>query len=138
MSIFFHVFFEDPFWVGLFSISDGSTVKYCRIVFGQEPSDIELYTFILNNFNSLKLSEIDQLLPENNKLAANPKKRKKQASEEIKARPGSKLSYKIIKQSLAAGKKESKRNMRHKIENGDKKLSFEIKQRKRKEKHKGH
>jgi hypothetical protein len=135
MSVSFHVFFEDPFWAGLFSISDSDTTKYCRVVFGKEPTDIELYQFVLNNFNNLVFSKIEQPVPKK-ELALNPKRRQKQASKEIKERTGVTQSYRTIKESLKAGKKTIKRQARRQRKENH--LAFELKQQKRKEKHKGH
>ncbi len=35
------VFFEDPFWVGLYEREDGGSYEVCRVVFGAEPKDKE-------------------------------------------------------------------------------------------------
>mgnify|MGYP002508799592 FL=1 len=41
------VFFEEPFWVGVFErVSDGK-LSVCKVTFGAEPKDYELYEFIL-------------------------------------------------------------------------------------------
>ena len=41
------VFFEGPFWVGVFErISDGK-LSACKVIFGAEPRDCEVWDFIL-------------------------------------------------------------------------------------------
>ena len=50
------VFFEDPFWVGVFErISDGK-LSVCKVTFGAEPKDYEIYAFVLRNHGRLKFS----------------------------------------------------------------------------------
>ena len=50
------VFFEGPFWVGVFEcISDGK-LSACKITFGAEPKDYEVYDFILKNYYRLRFS----------------------------------------------------------------------------------
>ena len=50
------VFFEEPFWVGVFEhVSDGK-VSVCRVTFGAEPKDYEVYDFVLKNYYRLRFS----------------------------------------------------------------------------------
>lgn len=56
VSLTFLVFFEDPFWIGIVErISDG-TMEVCRITFGAEPKDYEVYEWLLKNYDGLRLS----------------------------------------------------------------------------------
>ena len=50
------VFFQEPFWVGVFErISDGE-LTVCKVTFGSEPRDCEIQTFILKNYARLRYS----------------------------------------------------------------------------------
>lgn len=50
------VFFEEPFWIGVFErISEGK-LSVCKITFGAEPKDYEIYDFVLKNYYRLKFS----------------------------------------------------------------------------------
>ena len=50
------VFFEDPFWVGVFErVSDGR-LSVCKVTFGTEPKDYEIYDFVLKNYYQLRFS----------------------------------------------------------------------------------
>ena len=51
------VFFDDPFWVGVFSVTCGGKLCASRVVFGAEPRDGEVYDFI-KILNSVRLSEM--------------------------------------------------------------------------------
>ena len=50
------VFFEEPFWVGVFErVADGK-LFVCKVTFGAEPKDYEIYGFILKNYYWLQFS----------------------------------------------------------------------------------
>ena len=69
------VFFDDPFWVGVFSVTYGGKLCASRVVFGAEPRDGEVYDFVLKNYQNLKFSP-----PVRNEKApkkVNPKKQNK-------------------------------------------------------------
>lgn len=46
------VFFEEPFWVGVFERISECRLSVCRIVFGAEPKDYEVYDFVLEKLLS--------------------------------------------------------------------------------------
>jgi hypothetical protein len=73
MSITLTVFFENPYWVGLFTISEDGKSRYCKVTFGKEPSDTELYEFCLKNLAHLEFSDSYQTGIEKAK-AKNPKR----------------------------------------------------------------
>ena len=43
------VFFEEPFWVGVYERQSGNRLEVCKITFGAEPKDYEVYDFLLRN-----------------------------------------------------------------------------------------
>lgn len=47
------VFFDHPFWVGVLELHDGRRVRAVRQVFGAEPTDAELYQFLLHRGTEL-------------------------------------------------------------------------------------
>ena len=50
------VFFEEPFWVGVFErISDGK-LSVCKVTFGAEPKDYELDDFILKKITLITIN----------------------------------------------------------------------------------
>ncbi len=50
------VFFEEPFWVGVFErISEGK-LSVCKVAFGAESKDYEIYDFVLRNYFQLRFS----------------------------------------------------------------------------------
>ena len=50
------IMFEDPFWVGIYERYDDGQYEVCKISFGAEPKDYEVYGFLLKNWNNLKFS----------------------------------------------------------------------------------
>ena len=50
------VFFENPFWVGIYERVDGDRYEVCKITFGAEPKDYEVWDFLLKNWSKLKFS----------------------------------------------------------------------------------
>lgn len=50
------VYFEGPFWVGLYERESGGRYEVSRIVFGAEPKDYEVYDFLRANWSRLRFS----------------------------------------------------------------------------------
>ena len=51
VSIKVTVFFEMPFWVGVFEQISQEKLSVCKVTFKTEPKDYEVYHFILKNTN---------------------------------------------------------------------------------------
>ena len=43
------VYFEDPFWVGVFERIENGKLSACKVTFGAEPKDYERQQYILQN-----------------------------------------------------------------------------------------
>ena len=50
------ILFEAPFWIGLYERTDSGKYEVCKITFGSEPKDYEIYEFLLKNWHKLKFS----------------------------------------------------------------------------------
>ena len=50
------VLFQAPFWVGIYERTDDEGYQVCRVVFGPEPKDYEVYAFLLENWRTLSFS----------------------------------------------------------------------------------
>jgi hypothetical protein len=44
------VFFEEPFWEGVFERVSEGKLSVCKVTFGAEPKDYEVYDFVLKNY----------------------------------------------------------------------------------------
>ena len=50
------VFFEEPFWVGIFERILEGKLSVCKVTFGVEPKDYEIYDFVPKNYYRLRFS----------------------------------------------------------------------------------
>lgn len=66
------VFFEEPFWVGVFERVSEGKLSVCKVTFGAEPKDYEIYDFVLNHYYDLQFSSaVDAVMKTTKK---NPKR----------------------------------------------------------------
>ena len=74
------ILFDDPFWIGLYEREDDTEYSVCRIVFGAEPRDQEVYAYLLEHWRTLRFSPprpgTEHLPP-----PKSPKRRQREAEE---------------------------------------------------------
>ena len=135
MSVTFTVFFDDPFWVGLYNIEDETGCRYARIVFGGEPADVELYDYFLRHYNDFQFSDYAEAV--NPVRIRNPKRRQREISKIVHDNRGVKKSYDTIKklQHTTTGKKN--RTDKKALETARKNRLLILKHQKQIKKHKG-
>ena len=75
------IYFEEPFWVGVFEELDGDKLSVCRMVFGAEPTDAEIYDFILKHYYHLRFSA--PVKAGIKQKADNPKRRQRNARKQL-------------------------------------------------------
>ena len=129
------VFFEDPFWIGVFERYDDDKLSVCKVTFGAEPKDSDVWEFILEHFDELVFSP--EISAETRQAADNPKRRLRNARKQTEHKGiGTKSQQALQKQ------REETKTERHHISRemliAEKKRKFEIKQAKKKEKKRGH
>ena len=129
------IYFEEPFWVGVFEELCGTKLSVCRIVFGAEPTDAEVYAFILRYFNHLRFSP--PVRTEKKQKADNPKRRQRDARKQLEKLGVGTKSQQALQKQYEENKLERKQRS-HEQREAEKLRLFELKQQKRKEKHKGH
>ena len=129
------VFFDDPFWVGVFEELVGNRLSVCRVVFGAEPTDAEIFAFILRHFNHLRFSP--PVKTEIKQKADNPKRRQRNAHKQLEKSGVGTKSQQALQKQYEGNKLERKQHSREQKE-AEKQRLFELKQQKRKEKHRGH
>ena len=129
------VYFEDPFWVGVFErISDG-TLSACKVTFGAEPKEYEVWDFVLRHYSSLMFCPAVEA--ESKPSARNPKRRLRDAKKEMQSTGIGTKSQQVLKMQREE-QKIRRRQAMHRKKEAEKEQRFEIKQKKRKEKHRGH
>ena len=52
------VFFEEPFWVGIFERIEDNKLSVAKVTFGAEPKDCEVQEYIQKWYFSLKFSPV--------------------------------------------------------------------------------
>ena len=129
------VFFEDPFWVGVFErIADGK-LSVCKVTFGAEPKDYEIREFILDHYDQLKFSPAVET--KTRQAADNPKRRRRNAEKQLRSSGIGTKSQQALSRQREEMKTERRQKSREQRE-AEKQRQFELKQQKRKEKHRGH
>lgn len=129
------VFYEAPFWAGVFERIEGERLSACRIVFGAEPKDFEVWEFVLRGYGELKFSEAIEL--ESRSVADNPKRRQRAAREQVQGSGIGTKSQQALSAQREAHKLEKKSISRMERE-AEAQRKFDLKQQKRKQKHRGH
>ncbi len=128
------VFFEEPFWVGVFERISENGLTVCKVTFGAMPKDIEVLEFIRKNYYKLRFSPAVRM--EVRKAATNPKRMQREAKR-LAQNPGiGTKSQQALQMQREQMKTERKMRSKAEHEAGRQRL-YELKQQKRKEKHKG-
>lgn len=135
ISATFTVFFEAPFWKGLYERVENNQLSVAMVVFGAEPKDVEVAQFIMENFKTLSFSK--KHITEQKNSVQSFKKMQKNIKKQTKQIGISTKSQQALQQQREQFKIESKsKRKQHKKELQQK--QFEQKQRKKKEKKRGH
>ena len=128
------VFFEEPFWIGVFErISEGK-LSVCKVTFGAEPKDYEVYDFVLKNYHQLRFSLA--MATDVKETSRNPKRMQREVRKQVKnigIGTKSQQALKLQQEQLKTERKTVSREQRE----AEKGRKFKIKQQKKKEKHRG-
>lgn len=128
------VFFEEPFWVGVFErVSDGR-LSVCKVTFGAEPKDYEVWEFVLKHYCRLKFRPAIET--EVRQTADNPKRRQRTARKQVQTLGVGAKSQQVLQMQREEMKIERKQLSKEQRET-EKQRQFDLKQEKRKAKHKG-
>ena len=128
------VFFEAPFWVGVLERIEKRKLSVCKVVFGAEPKDYEVWKYLLKSYGQLRFSPSVETVMK--REAVNPKRLQRQIRKEtVAAGIGTKSQQawqmqreenKLVRKALSRKQREA-----------EKQRQFELKQQKRKAKHRG-
>ena len=130
------VLFDPPFWVGVFERESGDRYEACRVVFGAEPRDFEVYAYILDHYDRLDFSPALQTETVAER-EINPKRAQRLARQQTQsAGIGTKAQ-----QALRLQREQSKterRALSREAREAEEARRYRLRQEKRKEKHRGH
>lgn len=128
------VYFDNPFWVGVFERIEDEKLSVCKVTFGAEPKDYEVFQFILKNYSQLKFSpSVDVKV---RKEAKNPKRMQREARKQTALSGIGTKSQQALQQQQEENKLLRKTISKQKQE-AENQRRYDLKQQKRKEKHRG-
>ena len=129
------VFFENPFWVGVFERIDDGKLSVCKVTFGAEPKSYEILEYALQHYYELVFSPAIET--EIRQAADNPKRRSRNARKQLENMGIGTKSQKALQRQREEMKKERRQISREDRE-AEAQRRFEMKQAKKKEKKRGH
>lgn len=129
------VFFEDPFWVGIFERIEDGKLSAAKVTFGAEPKDYEVQEYIQKYYFRLQFSPAVATVVKEEKR--NPKRMQRDAKRQMQETGIGTKSQQALKLQQEQNKQERKLRSRKKKEADDLRM-FALKQQKKKEKHRGH
>lgn len=129
------VYFEVPFWVGVFERVRDGKLSVAKVTFGTEPKDYEVQEYIQKCYFSLKFSPaVDTVVKD---IKRNPKRMQREAKRQMQETGIGTKSQQALKLQQEQNKQEHKVRRREKKEAEELRM-FKLKQQKKREKHKGH
>ena len=129
------ILFEDPFWIGLYERFDEDKYEVCKITFGAEPKDYEVYEFLLKNWGKLQFSPpIKTELAEERKI--NPKRMQREIHSKLQEPGIGTKAQQALKLQHEQNKLERKTISREQREE-EKERQYELRQQKKRDKHRG-
>lgn len=136
VSSAFTVYFEDPFWVGVYERRENQSLQVCKITFGAEPKDYAVYQYLLSHWMDLKFSP--PVSQQEQSLRCKNPKRLQRSIKKLLSRSGTGTKS---QQALNQQREQSARSRRHanaarRQEQRD--LAFALRKQKKKQKHSGH
>ena len=129
------VFFEEPFWVGVFERTEGDRLSVCKVTFGAEPKNYEVLTYVLEQYHKLVFSP--PVVSEVRERADSPKRRQRAAVRDMQPTGVGTKSQQALQAQREMIKVERKEISKEQRE-AEEQRRFELKQQKKKEKKRGH
>ena len=129
------VYFEEPFWVGVFERIEDGKLSVAKVIFGAEPKDYEVQEYIQQYYFSLKFSPAVETVVKD--IKRNPKRMQREAKKQTMETGIGTKSKQALKLQQEQNKQVGKERSRKKKEAEEQRM-FELKQQKKREKHKGH
>lgn len=131
----FTVYFEAPFWVGVFERCCGGALEACKITFGTEPKDNEVYAFLLEHWPGLRFSP-PVGTAESEARRPNPKRMQREVQKQLDTHGTGTKSQQALSLQREANKAAAKRQRRQSRDE-EAQRQYELRAKKRKEKHRG-
>ena len=75
------VYFEEPFWVGVFERIEDGKLSVAKVIFGAEPKDYEVQEYIQQYYFSLKFSPVVETVVKD--IKRNPKRMQREVKKQM-------------------------------------------------------
>lgn len=129
------VYFDPPFWVGLFQREDEDGYRVCKVTFGGEPRDQEVLDFVLRRWRELRFSPP---VPADRAAARlpNPKRMRREARKATQSIGTGTRAQQALQLQREQGKVQRKADFKERREE-EQERRFALRQEKRRQKHRG-
>ena len=128
------VFYDEPFWVGVFERIEDGKLSVAKVTFGAEPKDYEVYDFVLKHYYNLQFSPAVEVAVAEKHI--NPKRIQREIKKQMSNTGIGTKSQQALKLQHEQYKTERKKKNREQKQAEEQRL-FELRQQKKKEKHRG-
>ena len=129
------VYHDGQFWVGVVEHVENGMLRVARVVFGAEPSNEEVYTWVLAHWAHLGLSAAAECVGVHfGRLPGNPKRRAREAAKEMRARGASTASQLTLARERERAKGEA-RSARRSSREQEERERWEFRREKRRRRH---
>lgn len=130
------VYFDPPFWVGLFQREEEDGCRMCKVTFGGEPRDQEVLDFILRRWRELRFSPPVPPGRTAGRLP-NPKRMRREARKATQVAGTGTKAQQALQLQREQGKVQRKADFKERREE-EQERKFALRQEKRRQKHRGH
>ena len=128
------VFFDEPFWVGVFERIEDGKLSVAKVTFGAEPKYYEVYDFVLKHYYNLQFSPAVEVAVAEKHI--NPKRMQREVKKQMSNTGIVTKSQQALNLQHEQYKTEHKKKNREQKQAEEQRL-FELRQQKKKEKHRG-
>ena len=92
------IYYDEPFWAGVFERIDNGKLSVCKVTFGAEPTDAQVREFVLANYRRLRFSV--PVKAEQKQKADNPKRRQRNARKQMESSGIGTKSQRLCKSNM--------------------------------------
>ena len=97
------VYFEEPFWVGVFERIEDGKLSVAKVTFGAEPKDYEVQEYIQKYYFSLKFSPAVETVVKD--IKRNPKRMQREAKKQTMENYNRNRTIRCVKRETARKKR---------------------------------
>ena len=102
--------YEEPFWVGIFERHDEQGYSVGRTIFGNEPTNPEIYQFILHESDNVHYSTPSKIDSDGVYVQKNPKRQLREVRKVLRKKPAISKAHDALRVELEKNKLVRKKN----------------------------